>query len=149
VKMQAEVREVLYRLEIANTTNRTATDFIAGLRKDITRLMPEDFVEIYEGKRLSDIPRHLRAIVIRAERGIAHLEKDRAKADRLRPFDDKLEEMLKEAAPSSKEKKRAVEEYAWMVEEYRISVFAPEIKARGHVSPKKLKDKIADIERQW
>jgi len=35
VKMQAEVREVLYRLEIANTTNRTATDFIAGLRKDI------------------------------------------------------------------------------------------------------------------
>jgi len=103
-------------------------------------------VEIYGKERLSDIPRHLRAIVIRSERGIAHLEKDRAKADRLRPFDDKLEEMLKEAAPSSKEKKRAVEEYAWMVEEYRISVFAPEIKTLGHVSPKKLKDKIADIE---
>jgi len=36
-----------------------------------------------------------------------------------------------------------------MVKEYKISVFAPEIKARGSVSPKKLKAKIADIERQW
>ncbi|MBW2558365.1 MAG: ATP-dependent RNA helicase HrpA [Deltaproteobacteria bacterium] len=147
VKMQGEVREILHRLEIANTTNRTANDFVAGLRKDINRLMPEDFVEIYEGERLPDIPRHLRAIMIRAERGIAHLEKDHVKADRLRPFDDKLKEMLKEAASSSEEKKRAVEEYTWMVEEYRISVFAPEIKARGPVSPKKLKEKVADIER--
>ena len=149
VKMQEEVREILHRLEIANITNKSANDFIAGLRKDVNRLMPKDFVEIYEGERLPDIPRHLRGIMIRAERGIAHLEKDEIKAGKLRPFDNKLEEMLKEAASSSEEKKRAVEEYAWMVEEYRISVFAPEIKARVSVSPKKLKEKIADIERQW
>ena len=149
VKMRGEAGEILHRLEIANITNKSANDFITGLRKDIDRLMPEDFVEIHEGERLSDIPRHLRAIMIRAERGIAHLEKDKVKADKLRPFDDKLEEILKEAPSSSEEKKRAVEEYAWMVEEYRISVFAPEIKARGSVSPKKLKEKIAEIERQW
>jgi len=98
--------------------------------------MPEDFVEIYEEERLSDIPRHLRAIMIRAERGMAHIEKDKVKAGKLSPFDDKREEMLKETYSSSEEKKRAVEEYTWMVEEYRISVFAPEIKARGSVSPK-------------
>ena len=149
VKMYSEIREALYRLEIANITNRSANDFIAGLRKDVDRLMPEDFVEIYAGERLYDIPRHLRAIIIRAERGIAHLEKDKVKAGRLKPFDDKLKEMLEEVAFPSEEKKRAMEEYAWMVKEYKISVFAPEIKARGSVSPKKLKAKIADIERQW
>jgi len=149
VKARGEAGEVLHRLEIANVANRAANDFIAGLRKDIDRLMPEDFVEIYESERLPDIQRYLGAIVIRAERGIAHLKKDKIKADRLKPFADRLEEMLKEAPSSSEEKKRAVEEYAWMMEEYRISVFAPEIKARGSVSPKKLKEKIADIERQW
>ncbi|MBW2630880.1 MAG: ATP-dependent RNA helicase HrpA [Deltaproteobacteria bacterium] len=148
VKMRGETEDTLHRLEIANIANRSANDFITSLRKDINRLIPEDFVEIHEGERLSDIPRHLRAIMIRAERGIAHLEKDRVKTGKLRPFDNKLEELLKEATSSSEEKKRAVEEYAWMVEEYRISVFAPEIKARGSVSPKKLKGKIEDIERQ-
>jgi len=77
-------------------------------------------------------------IIIRAERGIAHLEKDKVKAGRLKPFDDKLEEMLEEVTFPSEEKKRAVEEYAWMVKEYKISVFAPEIKARGSVSPKEI-----------
>ena len=148
VKMHGEIREILHRLETANIANRAATDFIAGLRKDVNRLMPENFVEIYEGERLSDILRYFRAIMIRAERGIAHLEKDTVKAGKLRPFDDKLEEMLKETASSSEEKKQAMEKYAWMVEEYRISVFAPEIKTRGSVSPKKLKEKIANIERQ-
>ena len=149
VKMRVEVGETLYRLERANIANKSANDFIADLRKDIDRLMPENFVELYESERLSDIPRHLRAIMIRAERGMAHLEKDKIKADRLKPFADRLEEMLKEVSSSSEEKKRAVEEYVWMVEEYRISVFAPEIKTRDSVSPKKLKEKIADIERQW
>ena len=149
VKMHGKVSEILHKLEIVNITNKSATDFIAALRKDVNRLMPEDFVEIYEEERLSDIPRHLRAIMIRAERGMAHIEKDKVKAGKLSPFDDKREEMLKETYSSSEEKKRAVEEYTWMVEEYRISVFAPEIKARGSVSPKKLKEKIAEIERQY
>ncbi|MBN2539819.1 MAG: DUF3418 domain-containing protein, partial [Deltaproteobacteria bacterium] len=147
VKTRGEVGEVLHRLETSNSTSRAANDFIATLRKDIGRLIPEDFVEIYEEERLSDISRCLGAIMIRAERGMAHLEKDNIKADSLKPFVDKLEEMLKEAPSSSEEKKRAVEEYAWMVEEYKISVFAPEMKTARPVSPKRLKKEIDAIER--
>jgi len=43
--------------------------------------------------------------------------------------------------------KQALEEYRWMVEEYRISVFAPEMKTSRPVSPKRLQEKIGDIER--
>ncbi len=148
LKMRGEAEAVLRRLETAHIGNRSANSFISGLRKDIKHLMPDDFVKIYEEERLTDIPRHLRAVIIRAERGMAHLEKDMAKACKLKPFEDKVEAMLKENASSSEEKKRAVEEYAWMVREYAISVFAPELKARGSVSSKKLQEKAADIERQ-
>jgi len=48
--MYSEIREALYRLEIANITNRSANDFIAGLRKDVDRLMPEDLWKFMQGK---------------------------------------------------------------------------------------------------
>jgi len=104
-------------------------------------------VEIYEDERLSDIPRYLRAVVIRAERGITHLEKDADKAGKIRPFIDKLEEMPEQVASPSEERREALEEYRWMVEEYKISVFAPEMKTARPVSPKRLKEMIGAIER--
>ncbi|MCK4534698.1 MAG: DUF3418 domain-containing protein, partial [Syntrophobacterales bacterium] len=48
VKARGEAVEILHRLEIANIANKSANDFITGLRKDTNRLMPEGFVEIYE-----------------------------------------------------------------------------------------------------
>jgi len=47
--MHGKVSEILHKLEIVNITNKSATDFIAALRKDVNRLMPEDFVgKFYE-----------------------------------------------------------------------------------------------------
>jgi len=46
----------------------------------------------------------------------------------------------------SEERKQALEEYKWMVEEYKISVFAPEMKTSRPVSPKRLKEMAATIE---
>ncbi len=147
IRARGEAEETLQRLELANRSNRAAQGFIASLRADINQLMPENFVEIHESKRLSDIPRYLRAIVIRAERGITHLEKDAAKAEKVKPFTDKLKEMPGQVTSPSEERKQALEEYKWMVEEYKISVFAPEMKTARPVSPKRLQEKIEAIER--
>jgi len=147
VKACGEAGAVLRKLETANRTSRITKDFIAALRRDMDRLIPENFVEIYDEKRLSDIPRYLSAITIRAERGMTHLEKDASKADRIKPFVDKLEDMLKETPSLSAEKKQSVEEYMWMVEEFKVSVFAPEIKTARPISPKRLQKEIDDIER--
>ena len=147
IRARGEADETLRRLATANRTNRAAQGFIASLKADIDRLMPEDFAEIYESERLSNIPRYLRAVVIRAERGITHLDKDAAKAGQVRPFIDKLEEMPGQVPSPSEERKRTLEEYRWMVEEYKISVFAPEMKTARPVSPKRLQEKIGEIER--
>ncbi|MDO9514597.1 MAG: DUF3418 domain-containing protein [Syntrophales bacterium] len=147
IRAFGEAEETLRRLGVANRSNRGAQDFIASLRGDIDRLMPERFVEIYESERLSDIPRYLKAIVVRAERGVTHLEKDAAKAAKVKPFIDKMEEMPGQVPSPSEERKQALEEYRWLVEEYKISVFAPEMKTALPVSPKRLQEKIGEIER--
>ena len=147
IRERGKTDEALLRLESASRANRAAQEFITFLKADIDRLMPEGFVEIYEGERLKDIPRYLKAVVIRAERGITHLDKDAAKAAKVKPFTDKLQEVPGQVASPSAERRQALEEYRWLVEEYKISVFAPEMKTARPVSPKRLQEKIEEIER--
>jgi ATP-dependent helicase HrpA len=46
----------------------------------------------------------------------------------------------------SKEKKTKIEELFWMIEEYKVSLFAQELKTPYPVSPKKLNQLIKEIE---
>ena len=92
--------------------------------------------------------RYLKALQIRAERGAVHLDKDRERVAEIRPYEEKLLDFRKGLTPStSEEKLKAVEDYRWMVEEYRVSLFAQGLKTPYPVSPKHLQTKIEEIER--
>ena len=46
-----------------------------------------------------------------------------------------------------KQKKKAIEELKWMIEEYKVSLFAQEIKTAFPISVKRLEKKLQEIER--
>jgi ATP-dependent helicase HrpA len=48
---------------------------------------------------------------------------------------------------ASKEKLILIEEYRWMIEEYKVSLFAQELKTAFPVSRKRLEKKRQEIER--
>ena len=74
-------------------------------------------------------------------------EKERKKAQKVIFFTGKLEESLKTLSSSiSKEKQKSLEEYFWMIEEYKVSLFAQELKTVEPVSEKKLKLKLKELE---
>jgi ATP-dependent helicase HrpA len=47
----------------------------------------------------------------------------------------------------SEEKKKLIEELFWMIEEYKVSLFAQELKTPYPVSPKKMNRLIEEIEK--
>jgi ATP-dependent helicase HrpA len=51
------------------------------------------------------------------------------------------------APEASAEKRCALEELHWAIEEYKVSVYAQELKTVIPVSPKRLAEKIREIER--
>jgi ATP-dependent helicase HrpA len=56
--------------------------------------------------------------------------------------------MLTSLTPAASEKKRsAIEDFFWMFEEYKVSVFAQELKTVIPVSDKRLEKKASEIER--
>jgi len=140
-----ETRQALSALEAANRTNRSVVGFLGEMRAELDRIVPVSFLERYGPERLSQLPRYLKALQIRAERGTVHLDRDRVRAAEIRPYEEKLDELLK-APRASPEKARAIDEYRWMVEEYRVSVFAQEIRTPYPVSPKRLRAKLREIE---
>ena len=110
---------------------------------DVARLMPPDFLRQTPYDQVLHLSRFLKAIVIRAERAMLDPMKDRQKADQVQPFQDAVDELMDSELTG--EKREAVQALRWMVEEFRVSVFAQELGTAQKVSPKRLYDKLEQV----
>ncbi len=143
-----ETRSMLFQLEIENQANQPAVMFLNSLREELSRLVPETFVALYGIDRFIHLIRYIQAAGIRAQRALIDLEKDWKKAEKVRFFSDSLNTLLQEiSSASSEEKKTAVESYFWLIEEYKVSVFAQELKTAVPVSKKRLEKTLQEIQR--
>ncbi len=142
-----EMRLLLNGMEKENRSNRTALSFLKEMRGEMDRLVPGNFMTLYETDRLRHLPRYLEALTVRTRSGLLHLEKDRERAEKVQSFVNRLDELLKGLTlSSSDEKRKAVEAFRWMIEEYRISVFAQKTRTAFPVSPKRLEERLREIE---
>lgn len=117
------------------------------LKAELKRLVPKNFILVYPSDFLSQLPRLLRALGIRAGRARLSAEKDRAKAAQVEPFESEYDRLLRRLRPKNlAENEQRLLELRWMIEEFKISVFAPEIKTAFPVSAKRLTAKIKEIE---
>ena len=142
-----EIKAALYAAEKIHAANKVLTGILREARQEIDRLVPKDFLGLYDIDRLARLPRYLSALRLRAERATNDPEKDRRKAAQVEPFSQALEKMragMRGETPA--EVRAAVEELRWMVEEFKVAVFAPELKTAFPVSAKRLSDKIREIE---
>jgi ATP-dependent helicase HrpA len=100
-----------------------------GLEEDLQRLAPVDFPLRTPPDQLMHVPRYLRAVEVRAERAVLQPAKDAEKAMALAPFAD-WEKRVPEAQR---------ETFRWMLEEFRVSIFAQELGTPKPVSAQRLK----------
>jgi ATP-dependent helicase HrpA len=108
--------------------------------------MPKDFVSRYPSERLTHIQRYIKALILRAQRGYANPAKDQAKEQeflRLRRLWEQQLQRLPHSA--SAEKKAVLQDLGWLLEEYKVAVFAPELKTAGKVSPGRFMKRLDEI----
>ncbi len=148
IKTLYECSTLLRTHETANRGNRPVLAFLADLRTEVSRLLPPDFLIRYDEERLGHIVRYLRGVAIRAERGAVHLEKALSRDKEIGEFVERHEKLVRNLPSyASEEKRREIEEFGWMIEEYKISLFAQELKTAFPVSRKRLDAKLGEIER--
>ena len=118
-----------------------------GLQDDLQRLVPSGFLRRVPFERLADLGRYLKAVAVRAERHGLGAAKDAQKQDQVQPYEDALQRLQHEGADPGSRRLAQLEELRWMVEEWRVSVFAQELGTVMPVSPKRLDRKLEEVER--
>ncbi len=135
----ADASTVIKNLVDNNPSNLAAKKFWKELVDQLNALIPEDFMMKYEKHRFHHIIRYSRAIAIRAQRAWLDFEKDRLKTDEIRLLSEKLCLIQQKLSPfAGEEEKKAVDELFWMIEEYKVSVYAQELKTAIPVSRKRI-----------
>lgn len=143
-----DTRSLLSGLASKTGKNSPVFAFFENMRTEANNLIPQNFILLYAVDKLPDLVRYLKAMAIRITRASDNLEKDQRKAEDVKVYTDALSDLVKTLSPStSPEKRKALEEFFYMIEEYKISIFAPEIKTAMPVSKKRLDEKLKEIER--
>ncbi len=124
---------------------------LEAFRSEVTghleQLVPPNFVSLYGDERLARLPAYLEAIAVRIRRALLDPEKDRNKKRQVEEFSRLLQQQAASLGrESSQAKRKGVEEFYWLLEEFKISVFAQEIKTAGPVSVKRLRRKLQELE---
>ncbi len=104
---------------------------------ELTALIPSRFLEQVSFERLIHLPRYLKALLIRVERAALNPAKDQERARQLAPYVEALKNAS--AAPARDDAARKeLGEFRWMIEEFKVSLFAQELGTAVPVSAKRL-----------
>ncbi|MEY2880159.1 MAG: hypothetical protein RLZZ15_2539, partial [Verrucomicrobiota bacterium] len=147
----ALVREIL---ELRQTLLVVAAPY-PGLDRDLSALVPPDFLRATPFARLAQLPRYLKAMQWRADRARKNPSKDAERAAQLAPYLAAFARLSGAATPPSRPGAKAVETarppsaaveaLRWLIEEFRVSLFAQELGTAEPVSAKKLDRLLADL----
>ncbi|MBF0383296.1 MAG: ATP-dependent RNA helicase HrpA, partial [Magnetococcales bacterium] len=139
-RILAEYHAVRITLKTANRSP-SLKGIVPEIKNQLDNLIYTDFLMQTPYPWLRHLPRFLKAVNLRLERRQQDPNKDKQKAQELAPLQTKLQETLKK---QEKEKSQNPEltTYFWMLEEFRVSLFAQELRTSMPISQKRL-------QKQW
>ncbi|HUR13077.1 MAG TPA: ATP-dependent RNA helicase HrpA [Mycobacteriales bacterium] len=130
LKVLRGVEQVLVRASelgpaLAGQTHPSSAAAVADVRRQLAALVHAGFVTEVGAQRLPDLARYLQAALVRLDKLPREADRDRA--------------LLSDVEVGTKEWQQLPpgptrEQVRWMLEELRVSLFAPSVKAKGPIS---------------
>ncbi|MCO5123060.1 MAG: ATP-dependent RNA helicase HrpA [Rhizobacter sp.] len=153
-------RLTLIANEVARAVATVLADYAAALRKlrdarppkevaddvqaQLVRLCPKRFVTATPWPQMAHLPRYLKAVTLRLDKLRADPARDAQRLAELRPLEQRFWRVLAErkGAPDAR-----LDEFRWLLEELRVSLFAQELRTPQPVSVKRLDKAWAQLAR--
>ncbi len=121
---------------------RAPKDVADDITAQMARLVGRRFVLETPWERLAHLPRYLKGITMRLDKLKADPARDADRLAELRPIEQRLQRALAERRGVPDER---LEEFRWLLEELRISLFAQELRTPQPVSVKRLEKVWAQL----
>jgi len=130
---QADIRRRLKKLNSLSWFHS-----ITDIQQQLDGLFPDDFMTRAAPENLANYPRYLAAIQERIDKLDGHYQRDRQCTLTIAPMQDALNDVLS-ASPGLWRQSALLRDYRWMLEEFRVSLFAQRLGTSQPVSEKRLK----------
>jgi hypothetical protein len=114
------------------------------LADELANLVSSRFLERLDYDRLPEIPRYLKALLLRIERASFNPAKNQERLRQLAPYLAELKKLRTQPGKSA-EAKTQTEKLRWMIEEFKVSLFAQELGTSAPISPKRLDQQLETI----
>ncbi|WP_439861337.1 ATP-dependent RNA helicase HrpA [Pseudomonas sp. MBLB4136] len=115
------------------------------IKQQLANLVYPGFVRETPGEWLKELPRYLKAIEQRLDKIGAQVQRDRVWSGELAGYWEQYQARLGKHAQEGKRDPQLVL-YRWMLEEYRVSLFAQQLGTRMAVSDKRLSKQWSAVE---
>jgi ATP-dependent helicase HrpA len=115
--------------------SRNHPDATSDATQQLQRLVPKRFLAATPWTQLGQLPRYLKAIMLRLDKLRADPARDAARLAELKPQEQRYWRLVAERKGAVDERMR---EFRWLLEELRVSFFAQELRTPQPVSVKRL-----------
>ncbi|MEY2780759.1 MAG: ATP-dependent helicase HrpB, partial [Pseudomonadota bacterium] len=122
---------------------RQAPDTCADVAQQLQRLMGKSFVEQTPWSQFQHMPRYLKAITLRLDKLRADPVRDAQRLAELKPLEQKFWRLVAERKGVQDAR---LNEFRWLLEELRVSLFAQELRTPQPVSIKRLEKAWAQLQ---
>jgi len=116
----------------------------ADIRAQLAWLAPAGFLLVTPWERLKEFPRYLQALEQRLEKLARDPRRDAQLAAEIAPLESRYRERVKAERGL---RPPGGDEFRWLLEEFRVSLFAQQLKTRVPISARRLQDAWAERER--
>jgi ATP-dependent helicase HrpA len=156
---EGRARLNLIAQEVARTVGTVLAEYAAATRKlkdsrapkdvaddiaaQLQRLVPKRFVVETPWAQLQHLPRYLKAVVLRLDKWRADPARDAQRLAELRPLEQRW---LRRVAELKGQRDARLDEFRWLLEELRVSLFAQELRTPQPVSVKRLEKAWAQLQ---
>lgn len=118
---------------------------LADIKQQLAQLVYSKFVRDTPFEWLREYPRYLKAIEQRLDKLTSQLQKDRVFSSDLTAYWQQYQQRLQKHLTEGK-RDAALRLYRWMIEEYRVSLFAQQLGTKIPVSDKRLTKQWQQVE---
>jgi ATP-dependent helicase HrpA len=127
----------MVRQQLSSMTAPTFKDATTDVQEQLAALTPPDFIATIPEPWFDHLPRYLRAISRRLERLPGNAKRDTELMKLIAPFARATKQFANKASVHLE-----LDKLHWMLEEYRVSLFAQDLKTSLPVSDKRLTEQV-------
>jgi ATP-dependent helicase HrpA len=125
------------RQQLGALTTISCKEVVTDVQEQLTALTPVDFIAIIPEPWFGHLPRFLRAISRRLDRLPGNIKRDSELMKQDTPFALAIKQLRGKASIHPE-----LDQLHWMLEEYRVSLFAQDLKTSLPVSDKRLSEQV-------